>query len=284
MTDTNIDTDGKKALAGLFDRSAPHYERVGVDHFADLGRRLVAATGLTAGERVLDVGCGTGAVLVPTAEAVGAGGRVTGLDLSAGMVARCQEEIDRRGFTWARAVHGDAELVSAQETGLADGSLDAVVAGICLFFFPHPGQAVARYRELLRPGGRLGVSWWGPGDPAWAPVFSASAPYGRQTSWHAVGSDTPFGSVDAFHTLLADAGYTGVETSEEKCVTYFADAGQWWEWVWSTAGRSFWESVPPESRPAAEAAVEAELDRLAAPDGSLTSTSTVRFTVARRNE
>lgn len=43
----------KVALADLFDRSAPTYERVGVEHFADLGRRLVAHAGLADGHSVL---------------------------------------------------------------------------------------------------------------------------------------------------------------------------------------------------------------------------------------
>jgi hypothetical protein len=129
----------------------------------------------------------------------------------------------------------------------------------------------------------LAVSWFGPGDPRWTPVFEASAPYGRAASWHKVGDDSPFRSVDAFHALLDKVGFTDVETVEEAYVTRFADAEQWWRWVWSTAGRQFWEGVPEHSRPAAEAAVNAELARLAAPDGSLTSTSTVRYTLARRS-
>ncbi|KUN91445.1 methyltransferase type 11 [Streptomyces caeruleatus] len=274
--------DGKEALAGLFDRNAPSYERVGVDHFAQLGQRLVAHARLRPGQRVLDVGCGTGAVLVPAARAVGVHGEVTGLDLSAGMVARAREEIARLGLVQARAVQGDAETVSPRDLPVAAGSLDAVLAGICLFFFPRPHVATARYRELLRPGGRLAVSWWGEGDPHWTPVFVASAPYGRAASWHTVGDASPFRSVPAFHALLAEVGFTEVETVEEECVTRFADAEQWWRWLWSTAGRQFWEGVPEDSRPAAEAAVNAELARLTAPDGSLTSRSTVRFTLARR--
>ncbi|GAB2595829.1 hypothetical protein GCM10027168_30640 [Streptomyces capparidis] len=273
-------TERKAALARLFDRSAPTYERVGVEHFADLGRRLVAHAGLTEGQRVLDVGCGTGAVLVPAARAVGLRGEAVGIDLSPGMAERAREEVARHGLGNARVVVGDAETVTADGVPGAPASFDAVLAGICLFFFPRPRAALARYRELLRPGGRVAVSWWGRPDPRWDPVFAAGAPYGRGPSSHTLPEDSPFRSVDALHRALTEAGFTGVRTHEEDSVTRFENADQWWRWVWSTAGRQFWEAVPDGAREDAEAAVNAELAALAAPDGSLTSTSKVRFTVA----
>ncbi|WP_017624184.1 class I SAM-dependent methyltransferase [Nocardiopsis chromatogenes] len=273
----------KAEIAGLFDRSAPTYERVGVEHFADLGRRLVARSGTSAGQRVLDAGCGTGAVLVPAALAVGAEGEAVGVDISAGMVARARAEIDRLGLTQARAVTGDAETVTGLDgVSTAPGSFDAVLAGISLFFFPRPQAAVSRYRELLRPGGRFAVSWWGRQDPRWEPVFAAGAPYGTAGSSHRLPEDSPFRSVDALHAVLTEAGFAGAETVEEDCVTRFEDADHWWRWVWSTAGRRFWESVPASRRQEAEAAVNRELTRLQAPDGSLSSSVRVRFTVAGR--
>ncbi|MFC4472809.1 class I SAM-dependent methyltransferase [Streptomyces xiangluensis] len=282
QTTGNSGSPQKMALAELFDRSAPTYERVGVEHFADLGRRLVAHAGLAEGHHVLDVGCGTGAVLLPAARAVGPKGQVIGVDLSAGMVARAEEEIARYALHHARAVVGDAETVLLDGVPVGPGSFDAVLAGICLFFFPQPQAAVARYHQVLKPEGRIALSWWGRPDPRWDRVFAASAPYGRGPSSHALSGDSPFRSIDAVHTMLSAAGFSDVETIEEDCVTRFADGEQWWRWVWSTAGRRFWEHVPKESRGDAEAAVNAELAALKSPDGSLSSTSKVRFTLARR--
>ncbi|MFJ9211736.1 class I SAM-dependent methyltransferase [Streptomyces sp. NPDC102264] len=278
------EADRKAALALLFDRSAPTYERVGAEHFNDLGRRLVDHAKVTTGQRVLDAGCGTGAVLVPAARAVGPEGEVIGVDLSGGMVARAREEAARQGLLHqVRAVVGDAETVALADVRTAPGSFDTVLAGICLFFFPHPQAAAARYRELLKPGGRFGVSWWGRPDPLWDPVYAASAPYGRGPSSHTLPATSPFRSVDALHAMLDEAGFDEAETAEEDCVTHFAHAEQWWRWVWSTAGRQFWESVPDDERDKAVAAVNAELDTLKAPDGSLTMTSKVRFTLAKRS-
>ncbi|MFH8349866.1 class I SAM-dependent methyltransferase [Streptomyces sp. NPDC018045] len=283
---TDTAQDRKTALAGLFDRSAPTYERVGVSHFAELGRRLVGHADILPGDRLLDVGCGTGAVLVPAAEATGFTGSAIGVDLSCGMVDRSREALRAAGLTHAHAVVADAETIDwdAGEHAVpppANGSLDAVFAGISMFFFPHPRQAAARYRELLSPRGRLAISWWGRPDPRWDPVFAASAPYGRGGSSHALPEDSPFRSVEALHAMLEEAGFAAVETVEQQYVTRFRGTHQWWDWVWSTAGRMFWEQVPASSMEHAKAAVDAELDRLRAPDGSLTNTSAVRFTIAR---
>ncbi|MGI5335962.1 class I SAM-dependent methyltransferase [Streptomyces sp. CA-181903] len=270
----------KEALARLFDRSAPTYERTGVSHFADLGHRLVEHAGLREGERVLDVGCGTGAVLLPAARAVGPRGSVTGVDISPGMVERTRAAIAEEGLDNARALVADAETVRWQPGGPTDGSLDAVLAGISMFFFPHPRAAAARYRQLLGAGGRLALSWWGEQDARWAPVFAAGAPYGGASS-HRLPPDSPFRSVEDLHTMLTEEGFGSVETVEQPCVTRFLGIRQWWQWVWSTAGRQFWESVPQDRMHEAIAAVDAELSRLRAPDGSLTSRNIVRFTVAR---
>ena len=55
----------------VYDDVADVYDTTGVEFFTPLGRRLVEQAGMREGERVLDIGCGRGAVLLPAAEAVG---------------------------------------------------------------------------------------------------------------------------------------------------------------------------------------------------------------------
>src|SRR4051794_13624397 len=78
--------DLRAAVAGVFDRAADAYDQVGVELFGPVGRRLVALSGVKPGWRVLDVGCGRGAVLLPLADAVGPAGEVVGVDLAPRMV------------------------------------------------------------------------------------------------------------------------------------------------------------------------------------------------------
>src|SRR5689334_1268997 len=75
-------------IVRIFDEASDAYDNVGVEFFRPLGAELVRAAEPKPGERVLDAGCGTGAVLVPAADAVGPSGYVVGIDLAPGMVAR----------------------------------------------------------------------------------------------------------------------------------------------------------------------------------------------------
>jgi O-methyltransferase/aklanonic acid methyltransferase len=88
---------GGPAGAGVFERAAQTYERVGPGLFSHYGRRLVELAGLQPGGRVLDVAAGAGAVLLPAAERAGPHGEVVGVDLAAAMVARLRQELAARG-------------------------------------------------------------------------------------------------------------------------------------------------------------------------------------------
>src|SRR5687768_17248183 len=94
-------------------------------------------------QRVLDVGCGTGLM---SAKLAASGRRVCGVDISAGMVERAR----RRGHPAVEFIQGDAESLPPEI-----GVFDAVVNLISFHHYPNPARAVAEFRRVLRPGGRL---------------------------------------------------------------------------------------------------------------------------------
>jgi len=103
---------------------------------------------------VLDVACGTGAVARVAAQRVGTSGRVTGLDLNAGMlaVARSQPAAGGAAITWVER--------NALDSGLPDRSFDAVLCQQGLQFFPDKTGALCEMRRVLVPRGRLAISVW----------------------------------------------------------------------------------------------------------------------------
>lgn len=115
---------------------------------------LVELAGVRAGERVLDLACGTGAVARVAAERVGASGSVTGLDLNRGMiaVARSLPAPPGAAVAWIER--------SAQDTGLPDASFDVVLCQQGLQFFPDKTAALREVRRVLVPGGRVAISVW----------------------------------------------------------------------------------------------------------------------------
>ena len=136
-----------------YDTVAQTYDRVAVPWFEPLARDLVSTVGLTVGERVLDVGTGTGLTAGLASVTVGSGGVVIGVDPSTGMLALARA---RRGVLSAAAM--------APGLPFPDASFNAVVANLVISHLPDLTHGLADMVRVLRRGGRLGVSAWGP-DP-----------------------------------------------------------------------------------------------------------------------
>ena len=154
--------DAKTWLAGVFDRAAPTYDRVGDAYHDYFGERLVELAGVADGDRVLDVACGRGASLVPAARRAGATGHVLGVDLSAEMVAAAAQELTAAG------VRGEARVMDAEHLDLVDAAYDVALCGFGVFFFPEPEAAMAEIFRVVRPGGVVALSTWGVDDERWS--------------------------------------------------------------------------------------------------------------------
>ncbi len=180
---------------------------------APFGRRLLTAAVLKPDEQVLDVGCGNGAVSLDAARAVGRGGRVTGLDLSAPMleVARRRSEVQGIDVSF---VQGDAQTVSFEE------QFDVVLSRFGVMFFSDPPAAFANLAKATRSGGRLCFVCWQEmfanewiAVPAMAMVAHVGIPELPEP-----GAPGPFALADASRTmgLLESAGWSEVTIEEHK--------------------------------------------------------------------
>jgi SAM-dependent methyltransferase len=114
---------------------------------------LFAAAALGAGEVVLDVGCGRGVTTRRAATEVGAGGRVTGLDIADTLLAQARAEASEGAAI--EYVAGDAQVHP-----LPPASFDAVISRFGVMFFDDPTAAFANLFAATRPGGRLAVAVW----------------------------------------------------------------------------------------------------------------------------
>jgi ubiquinone/menaquinone biosynthesis C-methylase UbiE len=140
------------------------------------GRRTVELLDLQAGMRVLDVCCGTGASALPGARAVGSEGKVIGVDLAEGLLELARKKAAALGLDQIEFVKGDMTALPFEE-----GSFDAVIIVFGIFFVPDMEDQVRKLWRLVRPGGKLGVTTWGPRffEPAyteWKAVLTAMAP------------------------------------------------------------------------------------------------------------
>lgn len=272
--------DGIAAMAlaaiAAFDEAAPRYDSSGVQFAGPIAERLVARAGLRAGDRVLDVGCGAGAVTLRSARAVLPGGEVTGVDLSEAMLRRVMAEAAGRGLDNVRAERGDATRPL-----LAEGGFDGVLASLVLYLLPDPREALSNWLGLLRPGGTVAFSWGIGPDPRWSPVFRAVDAYAK-------GADgfeayvRRLGPPEAMAELLADCGYTGIGITTETVTVRYTGPRQWWDASWTEAPRLAWQHIPDGDRAAARGDAFALLARMREPDGSLVRQVEMAFAVARR--
>ncbi len=118
--------------------------------FREWAPRVLDAAGVAPGAEVLDVACGTGVLAREAVRRVGRKGTVTGLDLSAAMLAVADGITP--DATWRQ---GDATALP-----FADSAFDAVVSQFGLMFFPDRSRALREMARVLRPDGRLVVAVW----------------------------------------------------------------------------------------------------------------------------
>jgi ubiquinone/menaquinone biosynthesis C-methylase UbiE len=271
------DVDPKARIAGIFDRAAPTYDQTGVELFGPPGRELVRRAGISAGQRVLDLGCGRGNVLFPAAAAVGETGAVVGVDFAPAMIAATT--VAAKDLPWVRVTAGDAD-----HPDFPPGSFDAVTAGFMVFLLPDPPAAVARWARLLRPGGRLALSTFAAATEAGEAFYrdrtAALLPFQTpEPAREEQSSSSPEWVAALFAgTDLVDVTMTGLTV---RSVYPTADA--YWDWMLSLGARRQLERVPAEHEQAARAALGKVLDQhLRQPDGSYRMDTDVRLTVARR--
>jgi SAM-dependent methyltransferase len=134
---------------------------VGLEGFVErrvraVNELLLRYSAAAAGERALEIGCGTGAFTVPLAEAVGAQGRVTGADISAAMLSGAKKHIAESGLENVALIEADA-----QTQAFEPARFDLVVSRFGVMFFADPAAAFANLRRALKPGGRLCFACWG---------------------------------------------------------------------------------------------------------------------------
>jgi ubiquinone/menaquinone biosynthesis C-methylase UbiE len=261
----------KQGVAALFDRASETYDAVGVEFFGRFGRRLVELAGVRPGERVLDAGCGRGAVTFAAASAVGPTGSVVAIDLAPGMVERTAA--DARDLPNVEVRVGDAEAPEV------DGPFDAVLSSLVIFFLPDPVAAVRAYRALLRDGGRLGLTTF-PRQPEdeWAAVGKVMDRFmPPQAGPPAAG---PLSSPQALAETLRANGFADATMRTEPFDTAFRDLDHWWSWAWSHGQRFVLERIPPEDLDGVRAELYDLLRPIVRDDGSLTLTQYVTYTVA----
>jgi SAM-dependent methyltransferase len=177
------------------------------DHSVEATEALLRGVGVRAGERVLELAAGPGALGATWSELVGPTGRVVVSDVAPGMV-----EVARRRN--AGLANVEVALLDLTAIDRPEASFDVVTCRMGLMFPTEPATALAEIRRVLRAGGRLGALTWGPiehnpwmtcvGMAAMANGVVAGSPPIGPGGIFSLGDPTVLGS------LAAEAGFVDV--------------------------------------------------------------------------
>jgi SAM-dependent methyltransferase len=135
------------------------------------GEALARSLGITSGLEVLDLGCGDGTTAIPEAKL---GARVLGVDIAKNLVEAGNRRAREQGVANCRFQEGDASDLRE----LKDGSFDLVVSIFGAMFAPKPFDVAREMVRVTRPGGRIVMGNWIPGDPTLvAQILKISSAY-----------------------------------------------------------------------------------------------------------
>ncbi|GIJ53625.1 class I SAM-dependent methyltransferase [Virgisporangium aurantiacum] len=241
--------------AGWAEKAAG-YDRLLGRVTAHVTNDVLDAAGVSAGSRLLDVGCGGGAACGAAAER---GAIPVGVDLAPAMVELARERYPELDF-----------LVGSASDLPVTGPFDAVIGNFLVHHLAEPEAAVGRFAEVLAPGGRLALTSWD--EPHRNRLVGVLA-----EAIAAVGARPPaglppgppffrFADHDEFAALLGGAGFTGVSVVTIAFPHRIAGPDELWNTLISGTVRTaaVVEGQPDDVR----AAIRAEFDRLVAEHGS----------------
>ena len=135
------------------------------------GEEVVDSLDLKAGMDMLDLGCGDGTTALPAAKR---GARVRGVDIASNLVAAGNARAREAGLSNLSFQEGDASDLGA----LADAEFDLTLSMFGAMFAPWPDDVAREMVRVTRPGGRIVMGNWIPGDPTLvAQILKTSAAY-----------------------------------------------------------------------------------------------------------
>ncbi|MGY1708265.1 class I SAM-dependent methyltransferase [Geodermatophilus sp. SYSU D00758] len=242
---------------------------------------LAGAAGISAADRVLDVGCGAGTSTRAAARAAPAG-HATGVDVSAPLLAEARRRSAAAGLANTTFVWADAQVHPFDPA-----AFDVAISRFGAMFFGDPVAGFANVARALRPGGRLALLAWQPlARNEWLLVIRRTLAAGRPLPEPPNDAAGPFGLADAGHVrrVLAAAGFAAVDlTALPGVVRLGADVGDAFGFVAGLGPvRGLLAGLDGDTRRVALEELRAALAGHETPDGVLLAAAAWLVTARRR--
>jgi SAM-dependent methyltransferase len=210
--------------AAAYNAAADYFDHPVSSFWHCFGRQTVERLRLQPGERVLDVCSGSGGSALPAAEKIRPRGSVVAVDLAERLIELARAKAKAKGLRNIEFKTDDMLTL-----GYPDSSFDAVICVFGIFFVPDMPAAVRELWRMVRPGGRLAITTWGPNlfEPA------------NTAFWNAILEERPdlcrgFNPWDricepaGLREMLAEAGVTNVDIVAEIGDHPLNSPEDWW--------------------------------------------------------
>lgn len=241
--------------------------------FQPWAERMADAARIEAGDRVLDVACGTGIVARTVADRARPGGAVVGLDINEGMLT-----VARRKGPEVEWVEGSAEALPFD-----DAEFDAVVSQFGIMFFEDRRRAIREMVRVLRPGGRLAVAAWDRLDrtPGYAAMAALLQRLFGDEAAESLRAPYVLGDPDAFLALFEDQDLANLRVTTHDGTARFPSIASW---VFTDVkGWTAADLIDDEGFERLVATAEEELQRFVAPDGTVSFDAPAHIVTATKS-
>lgn len=238
---TSLDA-AKKKVQSTYNTAADNFDDPANTYWERYGRRTVERLKLAPGAHVLDVACGTGASALPAAEIVGPQGHVIGVDFSENLLALARCKAQRRGLDNIEFQFGDMT-----QLGFAAETFDAVVCVFGIFFVPDMEALVTELWRMVKPGGKLALTTWGP--DFFEPLNSVFNQALSRERPDLVSNFRPWDriiTIEALVQLLVDSGASNIQVIAETGQQALSQPEAWWKAVLGSGLRATVEAAGPD--------------------------------------
>jgi len=242
--------DVRARTSAAYNAAADRYDDPANVFWERFGRATVERLRPPRGARVLDVCCGSGASALPAAAMVGPTGSVLGIDLAEKLLERARSKAAERGLA-----NTEFRLGDMLDLRLPAAQFDAVICVFGIFFVPDMAAAVRALWHVLRPGGRLAITTWGPRffEPATTAFWNAV----REVRPDLHKGFNPWDRISdpaAVRALLAQGGAEDAEVIAEAGTHPIASPESWWSAVLGSGYRGTLEQMDADARERVRAA------------------------------
>ncbi len=238
---------------------AEKYDEISNIQF-DNGSILIEKLGVKEGDKVLDIGCGTGRLVQHVSEIVGSHGKVVGIDPLEQRINIAKKKVNGKNISFEIGVSDDLGLFE-------DSSFDHIILNAVFHWVVNKEATLAEIYRVLNPGGRLGMNTQARESPGCLKLTTDSVLGRDHYAGAIVPSEDPMVKYavtsSELKRLLELLGFRNIDIDPRKTKRYYRDSGEIIDLVTSSSFGNFLLHVPAslQNRAAAEIAQELEKTR-----------------------